>query len=588
LIPPEGLPVSDVVRYGAEIADALGAAHGAGIVHRDIKPANIMITRESRVKVLDFGIAKLTERTGFDQDAETVRDIPRAITTSGMVVGTVSYMSPEQTRSEPIDGRSDIFSLACVLYEAATGRLPFQGQTALTVMHEIAAVNPPKPSAVKQDLTPEFDLVIAQALAKDKNQRYASASEFADALRALQGHHPKVFPSVVVREPEAFVGREPQLDRLEEVLRKAVNGSGEIIFLTGEAGIGKSSLATAFLFRAGNSYPELLVARGACIEQYGASEAYLPFLDAVSGLLNGSARHRIVDALRRHAPTWCLQFPAAFSSAGTFEQLQREAIGATKERMVREFGDALRALTSERPLVLLLEDLHWADPSSVDLLRALATRVCERRLLLMVTIRPEEMEQRNQPLRDCKREPVAHNQCAEVLLEPLQSQHIASYLHARFAPNDFPAELAALIHSKTEGQPLFCAALIQLLLERSDIAKKDERWTLTCPVGQLGLDTPESVRGMIRKKVDALEEEDRRTLQHASVEGEEFSSTVLAETLGADELAIENRRLPDQAPDPDPSPCRRAATTALWSADSIHRRRAGNTLRARPGLHSFR
>jgi predicted ATPase len=540
MVPVGGLPFAEVVRYGVQIAQALGAAHGAGIVHRDIKPSNIIVTPESQVKVLDFGVAKLMETIRIGPDVETLTG-EKAYTTPGMLVGTVSYMSPEQTRGESLDGRSDIFSLGCVLYEAVTGLLPFRGPSALAIMHEIAIVNPPAPSSVRPDLPPEFDMVIDRALAKDKDRRYASALELAEALQAMLGQIRPPAPTVAGRRPEALVGREPEICRLREVLGTAVRGFGKIVFLTGGPGIGKSALAEAFLFHARRDYPELLVGRGVCIEQYGAGEAYLPFLDALSGLLSGSGREFVMVMLRRHAPTWCLQFPAIFASAGTFEQLHREAIGATKERMLREFGDALGALASAAPVVLLLEDLHWSDPSSVDLLRHLGSRAGEQRIFLIGTLRPEEVDRSNHPIRNCKREMQGHNLCGEIRLPLLQPEHIASYLDTRFVPNDFPPELSGLIYRKTEGHPLFSAALIQLLSDRGDICKPNAHWTVVRPLAELGLEVPESVRGLIRKKIEVLEDEDRRALQYASIEGEEFTSTVLAEMLGTDELALEQR-----------------------------------------------
>jgi serine/threonine protein kinase len=179
----DGLPFIDVIHYGMQIANALSAAHAAGIVHRDIKPANIMITPESEVKVLDFGLAKPAPPAVAAGDREM--DARQQPTAPGIILGTVSYMSPEQTRGMVLDARSDIFSLGCVLYEAATGRPPFQGPTTLAIMHEIVSVDPLPPSTLNGNLSAGFDQVIQRALAKDKKDRYSSARAFADDLAAL-------------------------------------------------------------------------------------------------------------------------------------------------------------------------------------------------------------------------------------------------------------------------------------------------------------------------------------------------------------------------------------------------------------------
>src|SRR5207248_7952834 len=141
------------------------------------------------------------------------------------------------------------------------------------------------------------------------------------------------------------------------------------------------------------------VSRGRCVEQYGPGEAYLPFLDALATMLNGPRRGAIAAVLQMYAPTWCLELPAAFSSSGSLEKLQQETIGATKERMMREMGDALGVLAATSPIVLLLEDLHWADPSSVDLLRHLCQRIGTQRLLIAGTFRPEDVERSGHPLK---------------------------------------------------------------------------------------------------------------------------------------------------------------------------------------------
>jgi tetratricopeptide (TPR) repeat protein len=287
-----------------------------------------------------------------------------------------------------------------------------------------------------------------------------------------------------------------------------------------------------------------VVARGACVEQYGAGEAYLPFLDVLGSLLQSPGRERVIALLRRHAPTWCLQFPAVFSS-GAMDQILREATGATKERMLRELGDALAVLTAETPVLLVLEDMHWTDPASVDMLRHLAERAHGERLLLVVTARPEDVERNNPTFKKCYTEMRARGLCDEIALQVLRVQDVAAYLDAHFAPNEFPAELASVIHSKSEGHPLFATGAIQILAERGDIVRDVVRpggaWKLKQPLERMELDVPVSVRSMIEKKVGLLSDAQRQALQYASIEGEVFTSTVLAVLLEADELDLEER-----------------------------------------------
>jgi tetratricopeptide (TPR) repeat protein len=544
------LPLADVLDVGIQLTSALSAAHQSGIVHRDIKPENIMLRPDGYVKVLDFGLAKLTENCLKRQTVDSTEAIAVTVETiPGLVLGTAHYMSPEQTRGEPLDARSDIFSLGVVLYEAATGRPPFNGPSLLSIMHEIAAVSPLPPTTIERDLPREFDLIIERALAKDKEQRYSSASELADALRRLKGATSEGsyrFTRTAEKaqpegEPEAFVGRELEMTRLEEVLRRASAGSGRLVFITGEPGIGKTTLADEFMRRARKQNPCLFLSRGRCVEQYGTGEAYLPFLDALGPLLAGPGWERIAGVLRTYAPTWCLQLPAAFVSGRDLERLRWETIGATKERMLREMGDALSELAAGTPLMILLEDLHWADPSSVDLLRHLCQRIGEQRLLIVGTLRPEDLAVSGHPLKSYQLEMQAHNLCDEVALRSLSDEHIASYLNARFAPNSFPTELPVLIRRRTEGHPLFATSLVQFLFERGDIARVNERWSLVCPLADMDLEAPENVRSMIRRKIEALAEEDKRALQYASVEGEEFTSTVVAGLVGDEDLILEER-----------------------------------------------
>jgi tetratricopeptide (TPR) repeat protein len=209
--------------------------------------------------------------------------------------------------------------------------------------------------------------------------------------------------------------------------------------------------------------------------------------------------------------------------------------------MLREMGDALEALAQLEPVALLLEDMHWADPSSSDLLRLLGQRAMARRLLILATLRGSDVELDNHPMKNVLRELSARDQCEELMLPLLDQAAIGRYVDARFQPHDMGPDVAELLAKTTEGHPLFVTRLVQMLVERGDIEHDGKRWRTSRPLAELELRVPNGVRGLIQKKLDSLAEDDRRALQYASVIGVEFDSSALAFVLERDELAVDDQ-----------------------------------------------
>lgn len=328
------------------------------------------------------------------------------------------------------------------------------------------------------------------------------------------------------------VEREAALAQLEALARKAMDGDGHVVFITGETGIGKTTLVESFLSRASNE--GAWQAHGQCLEHFAEGEAYFPVLEALGRLCREPGCERLVDILRQHAPTWLAQMPSLVTDADR-EALKRETLGAAKERMLREIAQAIETLTAETPLILVLEDLHWSDYSTVDLIGHLARRKGSARLLVIGTYRPAEVIVKQHPLREMKRELQAHRRCSELALEFLSQSAITRYLELRFPGNQFPEPLAQLIYESTDGNPLFLVNVVDYLISQGHLARRNNRWLLAVPLEEVGIGIPDSLQQLIERQIERLSEEEQRLLTLASVAGLEFSTRTLS---GASDLGI--------------------------------------------------
>ncbi len=381
---------------------------------------------------------------------------------------------------------------------------------------------------------------------------------FAGFLSPLRAHHrwPKIarMMNLPYREGETMilapsppvqsgsarhtVGRTPERDELRAAFNAAKAGRGSILCIAGEPGIGKTTLIEDFLAELSTD-DNITIARGRCSERLAGTEAYLPLLDALENLLQSG--ESMAPTMKQLAPTWYAQVVPLSGESDESARLLAEVKAASQERMKRELAAFLQSVVQARPLVIFFDDLHWADVSTIDLLSFLAGKFDGLRALIVVTYRPSDMLLAKHPFLQIKPDLQARGVCRELLLEFLNESEIADYLILEFPGHRFPSEFPKLIHAKTEGSPLFMADLVRYLRDRNVIAQTSGTWMLASGLPDIERELPESVRGMIERKITQLSEEDHKLLTVASVQGYEFDSAVVAQVLSLDADKIEER-----------------------------------------------
>ena len=389
-----------------------------------------------------------------------------------------------------------------------------------------------------------------------------AATVLSDQSSAFSFPPPSAFSSQLTTDNRqlttALVGRDSELTVLHNLFAKSCAGQRQVVFVTGEPGIGKTTLVDAFLqslastaqgqadeqqragsteqgTKRGTAFPALssallapCYARGQCIEHFGAGEAYLPILDALGQRCRTAGGEQLIEILRRHAPTWLVQMPELLPPAD-LEALQQRVAGATRERMLREITGALEAVTTSQPLILVLEDLHWSDYATLDFLSFVARRQGPARLMIIGTYRPGDVLRQEHPLRAVKQELSLHRHCEEVSLPYLTPAQVEEYLARRFSAGSLPARIGTLIHQRTEGNPLFIETITNEFIKQEVITQRGEHWEL---VGNVESSTiPVRLWQFIEQQIGRLATEERSVLETASVVGMEFPSAIIAAAL---------------------------------------------------------
>ena len=487
------VPIPEVLQVAEEVAGALAYAHDRGVVHRDIKPSNVLLpgyppseghSSGWHAIVSDFGIALALDR-GSDEGAEPLTD-------TGIAVGTLGYMSPEQLRGTGVGASADVFALGVLLYELLTGHRPFRADSIEGALNAISGQPPIPPSHLDPEVPPSLEAMLLEMMSEDPGRR-PSLLEIQEILaEPYRVRRPVVAARTVQPQRRSFVGRLDERAALGGALETVRGGRGLLVCVSGEAGLGKTTLAEDFLTDIAGDAEAPLVGRGRCSERLAGSAAYLPFLEALGALLQGSLRESVSRRMRGVAPNW---FSQVVASGGPDVVWHRAATPTlSSDRMLRELAEFLQELSRVRPIVLFFDDMHWVDASTIDLIAYLATRFDQSRVLIVATYRPAEVRLHNQAFLKLKLDLQTRGQCHEIALPFLTRADVGKYTALAFPGNRLPTGLAELVYQRTEGSPLFMVDLLRCLTTREVLVERDGVWRLSRPLSDIGADLPESIR----------------------------------------------------------------------------------------------
>ena len=382
-------------------------------------------------------------------------------------------------------------------------------------------------ATVGEDVLSYQVLALRKALGEDaRNPQYIGTAHRVGFRLLVPVSKGEGSPAAGSARP-GFVGRAPELQRLQQAWDAAQRGQRQLVFVSGEAGIGKTALIEHFLDRSG--VDRARIGNGRCTtEAHGAGEAFRPVIDALSEWVRNYPDGSIIDLLRRLAPTWLRQIPGLLRPEERV-QLDRELAGAPPERIQREFVDLLDALGSESAWVLCLEDLHWADAATVGLLSLIASRRRPNRLLILGSVRPADAILSEHPIRSVQRSLLVRGEAEELLLDVLSAPEISDYLDRNWQRSRLSAETGQAVAGKSGGHPLFLAQIIAWLARLPD----DQAPTAE----QLDAAVPEQLIDMVGLQLNHLPLGEQLLLEVASLIGAEFSAAAVA---AAAQLEIED------------------------------------------------
>jgi tetratricopeptide (TPR) repeat protein len=512
------LTIPQVISTARQLCDALHYAHQHGTIHRDIKPENILILRTDdrlTAKLMDFGMA---HTLGAEH-----------MTEEGVIVGTALYLAPELIQGQTATVRSDLYALGVMLYECAAGRPPFTGENMLAILsqHLHAPVVPP--STFNDKIPPDLDQLLIRLMSKQPEDRPGSADEIRKTLEEIETHGVTRTPAVelplldrIVRG--RLVARDHELEEANADWQKAIAGESRVLLISGEPGIGKTRFVRELMVQA--QFQRASVLLGECYAEGGVP--YAPIAQMIQGTdLSGLSNTHLAELIAI-APALQAHFPDVLPNPPLEPQ-------ANQQRLYDSVVEWCLALNKKAPVLLVLDDAHWADGGTLTLLRHLARRALRLRLRLLMTLTYREVEldearALNDVLHDLNRERLA----TRLKLKRLDRDQTRDLLAVLFAEEITP-ELLDGIYRETEGNPFFIEEVCKALIEDGKIYRAGTRWGRP---GMEEIDIPQSIKVAIQTRIAKLPNRVQDTLRLAAVLGREFDFDVFRMVSELDEEAL--------------------------------------------------
>jgi tetratricopeptide (TPR) repeat protein len=531
---PEGkCDIQTVLRIGVDICGALQYAHSRGVLHRDVKPENILITEEGIAKLMDFGLARMLGQPSITQE--------------GIIVGTVAYVAPENALGKGADARSDLYSFGAVLYEMVTGKPPFPGEDPVKVIFGHIHDYPVSPGKLNPKVPQALAECIMKLLEKEPAKRYQSAAALLEEFRSLsegllrETLVPPHRESMVVPVPRSSSLKEVQLiDRVEEMnllketADRAVRGEGGVVFLYGEAGIGKTRLARELRAYARLRGMQVLYGRCPALFRMDGVPPYVLWNEVIKDYLQTCTSEQLYKVIGYYPGEVCKLVPEIKQKLGMIQQSLPIRPEDERDRLFEAVSQFIINISKEAPLLVILDDLQWTDQSSLLLLHYLARGIQKESLLLLGDYRDTDIDERH-PLSPVLTELNRERLFQSVQLKRMSFRDISEMIKQMLEQDEVPSEFCQLVYEKTRGNPFFAEEVVKSLKEEEVIYREGDKWKIK-EISKI--EFPKTIKGVIRARLGRLDDECQDVLTSASFIGNDFTLEAMGAVTGIEESKL--------------------------------------------------